>query len=59
MELPTAYAPSETAPTTGTYELLNPVCATPVRVPVFEGTAFPPAPPGWQWRLTGTGLPAD
>jgi hypothetical protein len=61
MELQIAHTPAETAPITGTYELLNPIGATstPVRVPVFQGTAFPPVPPGWLWRLAGTRLPAD
>jgi hypothetical protein len=61
MELPTLHAPTDTAPTTGTYELLDPegVDCTQVRVAVFQGTTFPPAPPGWLWRLAGTRLPAD
>lgn len=61
MEFPTVHTPTGTAPITGTYELLNPggVDSAQVRVPVFQGTAFPPVPPGWQWRLAGTRLPAD
>ncbi|HUB13657.1 MAG TPA: hypothetical protein VMB34_17040 [Acetobacteraceae bacterium] len=61
MDPRTAHAPEDHAPVTGTYELLTPVgvTATPVRVPVFQGTVFPPLPPGWLWRLAGTRLPAD
>ncbi len=62
MDTRSAHSPEERAPVTGTYELLNPVggvTSTPVRVPVFQGTAFPPVPPGWRWRLAGTRLPAD
>jgi hypothetical protein len=61
MEHRTVHASTDTAPVTGTYELLNPggVDCTQVRVPVFQGTAFPPAPLGWLWRLAGTRLPAD
>lgn len=61
MDTHTALAPDSRAPVTGTYELVNPagVTPTPVRVPVFAGTMFPPVPPGWLWRLAGTRLPAD
>ncbi|HTW71766.1 MAG TPA: hypothetical protein VME47_17905 [Acetobacteraceae bacterium] len=61
MDKHTALTPEDRAPVTGTYELLNPagVTPTPVRVPVFQGAAFPPVPPGWLWRLAGTRLPAD
>ena len=61
MDSRTAHLPEEHAPVTGTYELLSPggVPSTPVCVPVFQGTAFPPVPPGWLWRLAGTRLPAD
>jgi len=61
MDTQTALTTGDRAPVTGTYELLNPagVIPTGVRVPVFQGTAFPPVPPGWLWRLAGTRLPAD
>ena len=61
MEPQTTHTPADTAPVTGTYELLDPVGVTntPVRVPVFQGSAFPPVPPGWHWRLAGTRLPGD
>ena len=61
MELQSAHSPADIAPVTGTYELLNPggVASMQVRVPVFEGTAFPAVPRGWLWRLSGTRLPAD
>jgi hypothetical protein len=60
MDARIAHSAAEIAPITGIYELLNPggATATPVRVPVFEGTTFPPVPPGWLWRLAGTRLPA-
>jgi hypothetical protein len=61
MDTHTALTPDSRAPVTGTYELVNPagVTPTPVSVPVFAGTIFPPVPPGWLWRLAGTRLPAD
>jgi hypothetical protein len=61
MDMQMALAPDSRAPVTGTYELLNPagVTPSPVRVPVFAGSLLPPVPPGWQWRLAGTRLPAD
>jgi hypothetical protein len=52
MQLPVVYAPSDVALVTGTYALLNEAgMATVARVPVFEGSALPVAPPGWTWRL--------
>lgn len=56
MQLPVIYAPSDLAPITGTYALLNAAgMVTPARVPVFEGSALPVAPPGWTWRLEARG----
>lgn len=45
------HAPGASAPTGGTYELLNPL-GTPAgtRVEVQAGEALPPAPFGWTWR---------
>lgn len=46
------HAPGESAPTNGTYELLNPL-GTPAgtRVEVQAGQALPPARFGWSWEL--------
>jgi hypothetical protein len=59
MQLPVVYSPSEVALVTGLYALLNEAgMATAARVPVFEGSALPVAPPGWKWRLEARdGLP--
>jgi|SwirhisoilCB3_FD_contig_61_3549516_length_367_multi_2_in_0_out_0_1 hypothetical protein len=60
MERQGEFSVAETAPVTGTYELLNAAgTSTIVRVPVFQGAAFPAAPPGWAWRFTGRKLPPD
>jgi hypothetical protein len=57
----TAHRPGEQASVTGIYVLLNPEgSATTVRVPTFEGAAFPVAPRGWMWQLDpDAALPAD
>ena len=50
--LPMTYLPGAVIGTTGTYALLNSRgMDTIVRVGAFEGTALPPAPRGWAWRL--------
>ena len=61
MDMPATLTSADRAPVTGSYELLNPAgeTPTPMRVPVFEGSVFPPVPPGWLWRLAGTWVPAD
>jgi hypothetical protein len=57
----TAHRPGEPVPVTGIYVLLNPEGnPTAARVPAFQGTACPVAPPGWTWQLDpGATLPAD
>jgi hypothetical protein len=57
----TLHKPSEQASATGIYVLLNPEGSpTAVRVPAFQGTACPVAPPGWMWQLDpDAALPAD
>lgn len=53
------HTPGESAPATGTYELLNPM-GTPAgtRVEAQAGEALPPAPFRWTWRLvTADGEP--
>ena len=46
------YAPGESAPETGMYELLRIMGSpTETRVHVEAGKALPPAPFGWAWRL--------
>lgn len=57
----TAHKPGERASVTGIYVLHSPEgSSTAVRVPAFQGTACPAAPPGWMWQLDpGAALPAD
>ena len=55
MALRPEYAPGETAPATGTYELLNVFGrATGIRASVTQGHPFPAAPRSHRWTPAGT-----
>lgn len=52
------YPPGASAPTPGTYELLNPMgTPTGTRIKAQEGEALGPAPFRWTWRLVNPKTP--